>query len=286
MSYVSTIRSDKILRLSACNSKCSKVCLPSPLKRKLFNVGNMCRLSLFVYSSIVLLSLLLSACTGATLLIMTPTPVSEATQTVTMTEVKPTSTFPPFYTATPRHSTSTPAVTDPPILTPTSTSSTPISITLGELQSIDEGGFSFQPLLGFDSRSNEGQVTLFNQNGDIVFSLTGVQVRSYGQLVQVFSSFLSQVGESFEEFTTEENFPITIDDSPGIGVNIHGMLVDEPVNGQVVVVAPNESQLFFAIALTTGNSDEQTWISTGKPLFDALLNSVEFFPIPESSGSP
>lgn len=217
---------------------------------------------------------------------MTPTPVSEATQTVTMTEVKPTSTFPPFYTATPRHSTSTPAVTDQPILTPTSTSSTPISITLGELQSIDEGGFSFQPLLGFDSRSNEGQVTLFNQNGDIVFSLTGVQVRSYGQLVQVFSSFLSQVGESFEEFTTEENFPITIDDSPGIGVNIHGMLVDEPVNGQVVVVAPNESQLFFAIALTTGNSDEQTWISTGKPLFDALLNSVEFFPIPESSGSP
>ena len=250
------------------------------------NVGNMSRLSIIIYCSIALLSLLLSACTGATLLVMTPTPVNEPTETVAPTEVKPSPPLPPSSTATPHQSTSQPTETEQPISTPKSTLGTPPSITLGDAQSIDEGGFSFKSLVGFDSRSNEGQVTLFNQNGDIVFSLTGVQVRSYGQLVQVFSSFLSQVGESFEEFTTEENFPITIDGSPGIGVNIHGRLVDEPVNGQVVVVAPSESQLFFAIALTTGNSDGERWNSTGKPLFDELLNSVEFFPIPERSDSP
>ncbi|OGO68969.1 MAG: hypothetical protein A2Z49_06275 [Chloroflexi bacterium RBG_19FT_COMBO_56_12] len=141
-------------------------------------------------------------------------------------------------------------------------------------------------MVGFESRSKAGQVTLFSQDEDIVFSLTGVEVQSYGQLVQVFTNFLSQVSEQFEEFTADNQFPITVDGSPGIAVTIHGNLAEEPVNGQVVVVAPSESQLFFAIALTNGNRDGQTWEIEGKKLFEALLNSVNFYPILEDSSSP
>ena len=245
------------------------------------------RASSYFFYLLALLSWLLSACTGATLLILTPTPVSELTQISATTEATVTATSLPSNTPTPVHqATPTQTKTPHPTSSFTPASVAPTSIVLPDIQSVDEGGFSFQPLVGFDSRSNAGQVTLFNQNEDIVFSLTGVEVRSYGQLVQVFTRFLSQVGENFEEFTAETQFPITVDGSPGIAVNIHGNLAEEPVNGQVVVVAPSESQLFFAIALTTGNPDGHTWETAGKQLFEALLNSVKFYPIPEGSSPP
>ena len=155
-----------------------------------------------------------------------------------------------------------------------------------DIQSVDEGGFSFQPLVGFTSRTKAGEVILFNQNEDIVFSLTGVETRNYGQLEQVFTSYLSQVGNNFKEFTAENQIPITVDGSPGIAVNIHGNLADEPVDGQVVVVAPSETQLFFAIALTTGDPGGQVWETEGVKLFEALLNSVKFYPVPQGSSSP
>jgi len=245
------------------------------------------RASFYCLNLLALLSWLLSGCIGATLLVMTPTPVSEPTQISATTEATVTATLLSSNTPTPvRQATLNPTKTPHPTSSFTLVSVTPTSILLPDIQSVDEGGFSFQPLAGFDSRSTAGQVTLFNQNEDIVFSLTGVEGRSYGQLVQVFTRFLSQVGENFKEFTAENQFPITVDGSPGIAVNIHGNLADEPVDGQVVVVAPSESQLFFAIALTTGNPDGQIWETEGKHLFEALLNSVNFYPIPESSSSP
>jgi hypothetical protein len=273
--------------LSACNSIRSKVSLPLPLNRTGLDMVRMGRASSSFFYFLAVLNWFLSGCTGATLLVLTPTPVSELTQIRSTIEATVTATSLPSHTPTSiQQASPTPTKTPHPTSSSTPASFIPTSMVLPDIQSVDEGGFSFQPLAGFYRRTNAGQVTLFNQNEDIVFSLTGVEVRSYGQLVQVFTRFLSQVGENFEEFTTENQFPITIDGSTGIAVNIHGKLDEEPVNGQVVAIAPSESQLFFAIALTTGNPDGPTWETAGKQLFEALLNSVKFFPIQKGSSPP
>lgn len=83
----------------------------------------------------------------------------------------------------------------------------------------------------------------------------------------------------------EEFFPYTIDGGTGLATEISGIYQTTRVRGQIVIVAPTQRQLFYAIVLTEDEPSKRAWELTGRQAFETISETIYFFaPQPESSG--
>ena len=205
-------------------------------------------------------------------------PIATATLTSTQTPTpRPTDT--PLPSPTPvASSTPTPTVTLAP--TPTRDPSLPRFPTpeFGESTYVRPGGFSFRNLIGYEIRVRENQVTIFNEETDFAVSLSGFTAREYGSLERVILGLLDNISKSFTTFTAEPIFPNPVDGHDGVAAIVHGELKGENVSGLVVVLAPDDTQLFYAIAMIPDTPEGSVWQVDGWPVMDAVLSSLEFFP--------
>lgn len=224
---------------------------------------------------LVATSLHLSGCVGVTPLtpfsvVVTVTPTHSPTP-------RPTNTPRPSPTPSPSN-TPTPTQTLAP--TPTRDPSLPRFPTpeLGEIEQVEEGGFAFRTLSGYEVRLQENQVTLFNEQTGIAVSLYGFSTRNYGSVERVINGLLNNMAKSFTTFSSEPIFPNPVDGHEGLAAIIHGELEDENISGLVVVLAPSDTQLFYSIAIIPDSPEGSVWQSDGWPVMDAVLSSLEFFP--------
>jgi hypothetical protein len=86
------------------------------------------------------------------------------------------------------------------------------------------------------------------------------------------------MAKSFTTFSSESIFPNPVDGKEGLAAIIHGELKGEIVSGLVVVLAPSDTQLFYAIAMIPDSPEGSLWQSDGWPVMDAVLSSLDFFP--------
>jgi hypothetical protein len=149
---------------------------------------------------------------------------------------------------------------------------------LGETARIDEGGFSFRVLMGYKLREDGRTVTMLNDQTGIVISLAGITTRSYGSIERVITGLLDNMSKSFTNFTHEPYFAHPVDGYEGLASIIHGELSGEKVSGLVLVVAPSDTQLFYAITFIPDSPEGSIWQSDGWPVLDAIISSLEFFP--------
>jgi hypothetical protein len=119
---------------------------------------------------------------------------------------------------------------------------------------------------------------MLNEQTGIVISLTGITTRSFGSIERVITGLLENMSKSFTNFTYEPFFAHPIDGHDGIASLIHGDLSGERVSGLVLVVAPSDTQLFYAITFIPDSPEGSIWQSDGWPVLDAVISSLDFFP--------
>lgn len=150
------------------------------------------------------------------------------------------------------------------------------AITLGELRTVEEAGFAFRPVLGYNLHLKPDQATLVNGDGTIILSMSGVLVSSIGPLEDHMNQLLSGVGEGMEEFKAGSTYPVEVGQRNGLAADISGRMEGEKVAGQVVMVAASEDHLFYYVALVVEQPGGEEKASEGDQAIEAVIDSVTF----------
>jgi hypothetical protein len=150
------------------------------------------------------------------------------------------------------------------------------AITLGDLRIIEDAGFSFRPVVGYDLHLKPDQATLVNRDGTIILSMTGVPVQSGGSLEEHLDQLLSGVGGGMEEFNAGSPYAVNIGKKDGLAADITGRLSGEKVAGQILMVAASDSQLFYAIALIVEQPGGEENLAEGDKAIEAVIESITF----------
>lgn len=150
------------------------------------------------------------------------------------------------------------------------------ALALGDFHTVEQGGFSFRPLIGFDLHLKPDQATLVSQDGRIILTMSGVDVQQVGSLEDRLGQLLSGVSDGMENFQAGSPYAVSVDQKAGLATDISGMLGGEKIAGQIMLVAQSETQLFYAIALfAEGPGDEQD-LAQDNQAIEAVIDSVTF----------
>ncbi len=220
---------------------------------------------------IMLASIFLSSCVGAVQMFPTVTPT-------------PGKTFEPTFTPSPIPS-STPTSTQTPEPTPEPTQRTgPIAtarlpLRLGKVEKIEEGGFSFRAPLGYESSYQRAQVTLTSDDGDTVVSLIGFLTERSENLETDLERFAEIISATLEEFTTGSTYQFLVNGTPGLAAEVTGIYGENLVTGRILVAAPTETQLFYALAISPDIATGEGWEPEGRQAFELMIGSITFHEI-------
>jgi hypothetical protein len=213
--------------------------------------------------SVVFLTFALSACAA-----FQPEPTPTATlvpSTATSTPIPP--------TATPE-----PTVTVTHTVVPTETP----QFEFGEKEELPSGGFSFQPIKGYETESNVGYGTagLFvsDNEGTIMITFNGVTTYHDDQTPEeIINEFLSSFeNKGIGEYEQSEPYPIVADEVEGIAVDVNGTTFDRPIEGQTVLIMPSDDQFLFGLAIGIVSEDRNHWQREGSEVFSALMEKINF----------
>jgi hypothetical protein len=217
---------------------------------------------------IILAAFLLSSCVGAVQMFPTTTPTPDLT-------IVPTETPTPTITPT---STSTPTIepTPEPISISGPIATAKIPLRLGREERIYEGGFSFKAPIGYQTAYQSNQVTLTSDDGDTVFSLLGGKVEREKELQADFEQFIELIALTLVEFKTDESYQYLVGGLPGLAAEITGLYGEIAVTGRILIVAPAEDQIFYALAISPDVSTGEGWEPEGRQAFEAVIRTVKF----------
>ncbi len=193
-----------------------------------------------------------------------PTIVIEPTITVPPTAIEiPTSTPSPEPTIKP-------AQPDHPIATARQ------PLRLGRLEKLEEGGFSFRAPIGYDLNYQNTQVTLTSDDGDTVISLIGGRSDRLEDLEADLNHFIEIISITLVEFNTSSSYQYLVDGKPGLAAEVTGIWGESPVTGRILIVAPIEDQLFYALAISPDTSSGEGWEPQGRQAFEVIISSIAF----------
>jgi len=221
--------------------------------------------SLALQLTTVILALALIACKAQNL--FSPTPTPEPTHTPL-----PTATATPLPTARP---------TDPP--TPTSQP----ALVLLDRQTVEAGGYSFQAPQNFKAQLRASQATISNQDDSILISMAVAPRKNADQTTgSVLSGFLANVAKdkNTADFQAGQPYPAVVGGLNGSAADVSATLFGAKNSGRVTVVDTGQPGFFLAFAIVIDGPDGKRWEREGRPAFDAILNSIQFF-TPLSGGA-
>jgi hypothetical protein len=147
---------------------------------------------------------------------------------------------------------------------------------------VEAGGFSFQPVEGYETDVQAGSVFMTDETGAIIFSITGVpEADLSGKTAQdMMNQLLAQIADvSDGEMVQGEPYAIVIGGQPGTAVDLTGELFGRTIAGEAVYTNPVDNQIFFALGAADLAGTENLWANNGRLLFTAMLDTVEFFTI-------
>ncbi len=175
-------------------------------------------------------------------------------------------------------STSTPEPTPVPVIVstgPIATAKTPLR--LGREEIILEGGFSFKAPVGYSTKYQTNQVTITSEDEDTVFSLLGGKSEREEELLADFEQFVELISLSLDEFRADESYQYMVGGVPGLAAEVSGYYGESNITGRILVVAPYEDQIFYALAISPDIDTGEGWEPEGRQAFEAIIRTVSFF---------
>ena len=189
----------------------------------------------------------------------------------------PTQTPTPTITASP---TSTP--TPEPSLTPIIASTGPIAtaktpLRLGREENLPQAGFSFKAPVGYSPIYQPNQVTLTSVDQDTVFTFIGGKMEHEDELVIDLEQFIQIISVTLDELITGEFYEYFVDGAAGTAAELKGLYGENHITGRVLVVAPSEDQIFYALAISPDTDSGEGWEPEGRQAFEAVIRTISFF---------
>ncbi|MBE2224145.1 MAG: hypothetical protein IAF02_21575 [Anaerolineae bacterium] len=229
--------------------------------------------------SVIVMVVLLAACSSTP---PTPTPQPEPTATITP---EPTDTPEPTATATPDPTaTNTPEPTDTPEPTPTFTPEPTVTATavpgpkLGERELVPQGGYSFQPVVGYEWDVADTQLFLSDEAGTLMISVVGMPAADVipdpDEMFAEFIDIYAEMGEG--DLEKSEVVKSAIGTAEGMSADLTGGLFGSPIAGQARLVQSPDNHWMFVIGFSNLYKNEDEWRDVGLPVFTALLDSIIF----------
>ena len=224
----------------------------------------------------------------------TPTPVEIVPLTPTNTvppTPKPTATSTPTETPVPPTSTPEPTATQTPTVTPTSLPAEYLEILGEERYEVQGGGFSFQAPEGYDVIVGRYDASLSSPDMDIYITLSGspnVDGVTLAEKQEQIAADFTSTGEEDIQLLTEDS---SIAGEPAILINIPLM---EYMMTTTVVAAPlGDTNSFMGVLIYMDMAglfglpvDPSSEAVDYNLIFNAVLASLQFSPIPESALLP
>ncbi|HET6597438.1 MAG TPA: hypothetical protein VFG81_17545 [Anaerolineales bacterium] len=182
-------------------------------------------------------------------------------------------------------STSTPTPTQTATATPTKTrfpTQTPV-VKLGETHVINEGGFSVRVPISYASQINEREVFISDLEGALVISFASIgSTSSEEEIIDEYLNALARRSDGEFEKTPAE--PVTVDGLEGMAFDLTGSFAGSPLQGKTFIVPRDSNRFLFALGMSNIAEDETAWEEQGIKVFEAIVESIEFFE-PESTGN-
>ena len=142
----------------------------------------------------------------------------------------------------------------------------------GEID-IEEGGFIFRPVEGFELEVDR-TVYMYSEDGNIEISLVGGQLREGSSIAEMNDLLASEFMENFDEFKVEDAGTDTIQEITGFLNDLHFVNAEEEGRGVALTCSPHINQYFFILVI----SSAECWESQGQAVFDALKSEIRFYP--------
>lgn len=192
--------------------------------------------------------------------------------------IEPTVTPSPTLTVTPT-STQTPEPTPEPTTRTGPIATARLPLRLGKVEMIEEGGFSFRAPIGYESSYQSAQVTLTSDDGDTVVSLIGFPTERSEYLETDLERFAEIIATAIEEFATGSSYQYLVSGTPGLAAEVTGIYGENPVSGRILVAAPSETQIFYALAISPDIDTGDGWEPEGRQAFELMIGAITFHEI-------
>lgn len=71
-------------------------------------------------------------------------------------------------------------------------------------------------------------------------------------------------------------YPVIIDDVEGVGFDFSGSRFDTPIQGEVIIVKRNHTEILIITGLSLLDENDQQWSEYDQPFFEEILESFRF----------
>ncbi len=149
----------------------------------------------------------------------------------------------------------------------------PSELGFGAEVEIEEAGFSFSPILGFELEV-DGSVYMYSEDGNVEISLVGGELKENVSIAELIDELASEFMENFDEFQLHEAGTETIQDITGFLNEIHFVNTEEEGQGYALICSPYINQYFFILII----SSAEHWENQGKVIFEELKSQIHFYP--------
>ena len=147
-------------------------------------------------------------------------------------------------------------------------------IQLGDVYTSTEGGFSFRTIPGYEVEEFMGLVnTRPEDDEEVALMLMGSLLDESIDLEDLYQQALQEVEEDSGDIEFANRRDVTVDDIPGIAVDVSGPFEGEDMVGRIVIVVVSPTQEFRMIGIAPADR----WETELASLFETTLATVQFF---------
>lgn len=143
----------------------------------------------------------------------------------------------------------------------------------GEEMIIEEAGFSFRPIAGFELEV-DGSVYMYSEDGNLEISMIGGELDHKTTIAELNDDLAAEFMENFDEFSLVEAGKDTIQGISGFLNEIHFQNAEEEGVGRALICSPHINQYFFLLVI----SSAEHWEQLGHKVFSALKPHIHFHP--------
>jgi len=141
----------------------------------------------------------------------------------------------------------------------------------GEEMILEEAGFSFRPILGFELEV-DGSVYMYSDDGNLEISMIGGELDYDTSVAELNDQLAAEFMENFDEFSLTEAGKDTIQGITGFLNEIRFLNAEEEGLGRALICSPHINQFFFLLVI----SSAEYWEQIGHNVFSALKAHIHF----------
>ena len=149
--------------------------------------------------------------------------------------------------------------------------SSQFKIRFGKEIEIEECGFSFRPIRGFELEI-DGSAYMYSEDGNIEVFLIGGVMENESSIAELNDRLAREFLENMDALKLHEAGTATIQGITGFMNEIHFFNAEEEGSGNALICSPYLNQYFFMLGIASTNY----WHAQGQNIYNQLLSKIHF----------